>query len=562
MYEVERFTLAELVEKSSVRYRGKPALAMLGGKALLYEELESGTRRVAALLDLLGARPGDRVAILAENSPEWGLAYLALARSGCVAVPILTDFANEQIANILDHSESRIVFASRRFLPKLSAAGAGRLIVAIEDLSLLAGGPARTVAFPDAAAVDAALAGLALPEIRADDLAAIVYTSGTTGNSKGVMLTHRNLVHNARAVGHIMRIGPADRLLAILPLAHTYEFSVGFLYPLMQGSSIHFLDRPPSASVLLPALGELRPSIMLTVPLIIEKIYFASVRPALERIPLWKSRLARPLLERLAGVRLKRSFGGKLRIFGIGGAPLAPEVEAFLHRIRFPCAMGYGLTETSPLAAGSGPRGFRLRSIGPAIHGTALRIAGPRAEGGEGEIQVRGPNVMAGYYKDPERTAEAFTADGWLRTGDLGFIDRRGRLSVRGRIKTVIIGASGENIYPEEVEALLNSSPQVAESLVYGDRSGLTALVQLKPELLKELGARVQDRIEHAGESLANLERAAAQVLELVKREANARLAAFSRIGRVRLQVEPFEKTPTQKIKRFLYTSHTQEHEK
>jgi long-chain acyl-CoA synthetase len=572
MYRIERFTIPEVVEKSAAQYGDRPALSMLGGVPLSYRDLESGSRRVAAFLLSLGARNGDRVALVSENRPEWGLAWFGIVRAGCVAVPVLTDFTSEQMANIVGHSGARIVFASRRFAAKAGKPADG-MVVAVEDCAILSApeGSPRPLPRYDPAGPE----GFPLPEAGPDDLAAIVYTSGTTGGSKGVMLTHRNLVHDAWSVGFIMGIGPADRLLSILPLAHTYEFSVGFLYPLMRGSSIHFLDRPPSASVLLPALKSLRPTIMLTVPLIIEKVYAGSIKPALERMPLHANRLVGPLLERVAGARLRRSFGGRLRIFGIGGAPISPEVEGFLHRIHFPCAMGYGLTETSPLAAGSSPREFRLRSIGPAIHGTELRIADARPDTGEGEIQVRGPNVMAGYYRDAERTREAFTPDGWLRTGDLGAMDAQGRLSVRGRLKSVIIGPNGENIYPEEVEAVINSSPFVAESLVYGDDAGLTALVQLKPEIVDELvdcakeagpgadkaeekfgrsvGQAIRQALEQAGAAEQAVERAAGELLAGIRKETNARLAAFSRITRMERQLEPFEKTPTQKIKRFLY---------
>ena len=532
MYELERFTIPEIVEKSSLLYAGRPALALVGFPAINYDELEPRTRRVAALLGLLGAARGDRVAILSESRPEWGIAYLGVSRAACVVVPILADFTGTQIAAILDHSESRILFVSRRYLAKVGPAAQRRVLVSVEDLAPLS--TPTGMRAPDADAVDRAAASFMLPEIKSEDLATIVYTSGTTGRPKGVMLSQRNLVHDGWSVRFIMRIGPRDRLLSILPLAHTYEFSVGFIYPLMQGSSIYYLDRPPSVSTLLPALKALRPTTMLTVPLIIEKIYRSSVKPALQKIPLYSSRFFRPLFERIAGAKLKRTFGGRLRIFGIGGAPLAEEVEAFLYRIRFPCAMGYGLTETSPLAAGSGPKDFRLHFIGPAIHGEDMRIASPSQATGEGEIQIRGPNVMSGYYKDPERTAEAFTADHWFRTGDLGVMDAKGRVSLRGRLKTMILGASGENIYPEEVEAVINSSPFVLESLVYGNAKGLTALVQLKP-------------VAEAAE------RSIQPLLERIRREANERLAVFSRIAEVKLQLEPFEKTPTQKIKRFLY---------
>jgi long-chain acyl-CoA synthetase len=534
VYELERFTIPEIIEKSSLFYARHPALGMVGFPAVRYDELEPKTRRVAALLGLLGAAQGDRIAILSESRPEWGIAYLGVSRAAYVVVPILTDFTGDQIAAILDHSESRILFVSHRFLAKVGPAAQGRVLVSVEDFALLSAPSGMQT--PEADALDRAAASLVLPEVKSEDLATIVYTSGTTGRPKGVMLSQRNLVHDGWSVRFIMRIGPKDRLLSILPLAHTYEFSVGFIYPLMQGSSIYYLDRPPSISTLLPALKALRPTTMLTVPLIIEKIYRSSIKPALQKIPLYSSRFFRPLLERIAGIKLKRTFGGRLRIFGIGGAPLAEEVEAFLYRIRFPCAMGYGLTETSPLAAGSGPRDFRFHSIGPAIHGEDIRIAGPRQATGEGEIQVRGPNVMSGYYKDPERTAEAFTPDGYFRTGDLGVMDAKGRVSLRGRLKTVILGASGENIYPEEVEAVINSSPFVLESLVYGDDAGLTALVQLKPETLA-----------------AALGKTASALLERIRKETNAKLAAFTRISCMKLQLEPFEKTPTQKIKRFLY---------
>ncbi|MGA2548316.1 MAG: AMP-binding protein [Rectinemataceae bacterium] len=550
MYELERFTIPEIVEKSSSCYSGLPALATAGKPPITYDELEPMTRRVAALLVLLGAAPGHRVAILAESSPEWGIAYFGISRAACVVVPILTDFTSEQVAAILDHSESHILFVSRRNLAKAGQAAEGRVLVTLEDLRPVSAPPGFPL--PDSSAVERAMASLALPEVTSEDLAAIVYTSGTTGSPKGVMLSQRNIVHDGWSIRFIMLIGPKDRLLSILPMAHTYEFTVGFIYPMMQGSSIYYLDRPPSSSALMPALKALRPTTMLTVPLIIEKVYRSSIKPSLEKIPLYPMQAFRPFLERIAGAKLKRTFGGRLRIFGIGGAPLAADVAAFLHRIRFPCALGYGLTETAPLAAGSGPYDFRVDTIGPAIHGSAVRIADPLPGTGEGEIQIRGPNVMVGYYKDPDRTAQAFTEDGWFRTGDLGVMDAEGRIAVRGRLKTMILGPSGKNIYPEEVEAVLNSSPFVQESLVYGDDAGLTALVQLKPETAA--AETMMESVAHYAEaSLDSAEKALAALLERIKKETNARLSAFSRINIVRLQLEPFEKTPTQKIKRFLY---------
>ncbi len=499
-------------------------------------------------------------------------------RAGAIAVPIMVDFTPEQIGNIVAHSESRAIIVSSKLLPKAPPESAGIMRVSLEDFSV-EGASSSPSAFTQAE-VDRAAAAFAEPPVQADELASIIYTSGTTGASKGVMLTHRNFVTDAISARRFIYLRRTDRLLSILPLAHAYEFTIGFLIPMLQGSAVYYLDRPPSATALLPALAAVRPTVMLSVPLVIEKVYRSSVRPKLEAMGLYKKAWARPILERLAGMKLYKTFGGKLRFFGIGGAPLAADVESFLNSARFPYSIGYGLTETAPLIAGNKPGRVRVHTTGLPAGGVELRIADARPDTGEGEIQARGPNVFPGYYKDPARTAEAFTSDGWFRTGDLGVMDQAGRVTVRGRLKTMILGASGENIYPEEIEALINSSPYVLESLVYGDERGLTALVHFKPEALErypldELAAAVRDRVEeaelaagqaaqnvgkavgaaahHAGESLGNAEKAVAHLLETVKREANARLAAFSRLARVEHQAEPFEKTPKQSIKRFLY---------
>jgi long-chain acyl-CoA synthetase len=563
VYTINDYTIPEILEKSSLRYAERPALSMVNGKPIYYRELEARTRRIAALLGLLGIEKGDRVAILSENRPEWGLAYFGLSRAGAVAVPIMTDFLPEQIAAILEHSETKLILASKRFLAKFSAEADKRILVSLEDFSLISipGGRSREIS---SAELDRAAADFMAPEIDADEPASILYTSGTMGKSKGVVLTHRNLIVNVEGARIFIVLGRTDRLLSILPLAHAYEFTIGFLIPMIQGSAVYYLDRPPSASALLPALKAIRPTIMLSVPLVIEKIYRSSIKPALDKIALYKIPFLRPPLEWVAGLKLKKTFGGKIRFFGVGGAPLAADVEIFLHHAHFKYSIGYGLTETAPLIAGNRPGHVVPRTTGVPTGGVELRVADRREDTGEGEIQARGPNVFPGYYKDPERTAEAFTEDGWFRTGDLGVMDDYGRVTVRGRLKTMILGASGENIYPEEIEALLNASPHVQESLVYGDASGLTALVQLKPEVLEGLAARVKDEIEGAEVAATRMARAAderlddagrtlTELLEAIRREANCRLAVFSRLARVELQAEPFEKTPKQSIKRFLY---------
>lgn len=573
MVALKKFTLAEVPELSAKQFLSRPALSMVGGAVFTYQNFEHISRQIAESLIYAGLKKGDRVALLSENSPHWVMTWFGIVRAGGIVVPILTDFISVQIRNIIDHSGARIVFASEKLRTKLSD-----LPKDIEVRNVKTG---RLFEESGASAKSASATAkeietkTSFPEVEADDLAMIVYTSGTTGLSKGVMLTHRNILSNATACKSIIVLRRTDRLLSILPLAHAYEFTIGTVIALLSGSHIHYLDKPPSASVLIPALQTVRPTIMLSVPLVIEKIYRNSIKPTLEGMKLYKNPIVKPLLIRFAGIKLMKTFGGKLRFFGIGGAPLAADVEEFLKKAHFPYAIGYGLTETSPLLAGCGPRATHLRSTGPALQGVQLRIADPNPDTHEGEIQAKGPNIFKGYWKDEDRTREAFTDDGWFRTGDLGYIDEKGRLFIRGRSKTMILSASGENIYPEEIESIINQSPEVAESLVIEDEDGLTALVYLKSEVLENLEARLQDSLDAASDlssrvghaissaeksvvdtvnhAVNDVEKAIEHLLEKIRKDTNSKLAAFSRIQNVKMHPEPFEKTPTQKIKRFLY---------
>lgn len=527
MYQLETFTLQLLLLNSARDYAGHPALSMVNGVPVTYERLASCARGAAALLARQGVGKGDRVALLSENRPEWGIAYFAITAMGAVAVPLMTDFPAAQIRHLIAHADCSAIIVSARLRDRINP-NAKAVVIGIEELAALSDERSP------------------FPPVAEDDLAAIIYTSGTTGQSKGVQLTHRNIVFDAWATRSILRVRASDRLLSVLPLAHTYECTIGFVAPLMQGAALYYFDKPPSATALIPAMQSIRPTIMLTVPLIMEKIYRSRVQPELEKMRLSRVFLLRRFIILLAGLKLKKTFGGSLRFFGIGGAGLAPDVERFLAEARFPYAIGYGLTETAPLIAGSAPFKTRLRSTGPALRGVDVRIADAAPGTRAGEVQVRGPNVMSGYYKDSVRTAEAFTKDGWFRTGDLGEMDRRALLYIRGRLKTMILGASGENIYPEEIEAVINQSPYVDDSLVYGDGAGVAALVQLKPDALSAFMSAVQESVASAQHSISVL-------LEHIKAEVNSKLASFSRVCRVELQAEPFEKTPSQKIKRFLY---------
>jgi len=386
-------------------------------------------------------------------------------------------------------------------------------------------------------------------------MAAIIYTSGTTGKSKGVMLTHKNICSNAVASRSIQEITPEDRFLSILPLSHTYENTIGFVLPFISGSSVYYLRKLPTPAVLLPALELVKPTLMLSVPLIIEKIYRSKILPAFNDKKITKLLYQKPffrkMLNRMAGKKLKAMFGGHLKFFGIGGAKLDKEVEAFLLEAKFPYAIGYGLTETSPLLAGVNPKQTRLQSTGPVLEGVTLKINNPNQETGEGEIWAKGPNVMIGYYKEPEITKAVLTKDGWFKTGDLGFIDKDGFLFIRGRSKNVIVGPSGENIFPEDIESVINNFPHVQESLVLELKGKLVALVHFDRESVE---LKYREMREKVADFSVFVEEKFEEMKNEVRTYVNSKVNRFSRISEVKLQEEEFVKTATKKIKRFLYT--------
>jgi long-chain acyl-CoA synthetase len=388
-------------------------------------------------------------------------------------------------------------------------------------------------------------------DVEEEDLLSIIYTSGTTGKSKGVMLTHKNIIWTTRQCEYLQDINADDRFLSVLPLSHTFENTLGLMLPVMHGASVHYLHKPPTPAVLLPAFQVVKPTIMLVVPLIIEKIYRGKVLPQINGNAvirrLYRVRMFQKLIHKMAGTKLYKAFGGQLRFFGIGGAKLDDQVERFLMDTKIPMAIGYGLTETSPLLAGAVGKNVRYLSTGIPLKGVKLRIAGPDPVTGEGEIQARGENVMKGYYMDPELTAEAFTKDGWFRTGDLGKFDQSGFLYVKGRIKNMIVGASGENIYPEEIESVINRMEYVLESLVVQKKGRLVALVHLNME---EIDQRFKQLRE---ETVQKFNTRVDEILSEIQRKVNEQVNHFSRVQLVVLQPVPFEKTPTLKIKRFLY---------
>lgn len=522
------------------------ALAFAGEKPITYSELDQQIQSIIALLEKMQIHRGDKVAILSTNMPNWGAVYFAITFMGAVAVPLLPDFNAEEIENILNHSASKAVFVSRGLQVKLREVKATSLSFrcCIEDFSVCRQDGKPFQYDP-----------LAKPAknytVKEDDLAALIYTSGTTGKSKGVMLTHKNICFTALKGRGIQYVDHNDRFLSVLPLSHTYENTVGFVIPMMCGSCVYYLDKPPSPSVLLPAIQKVKPTMMLTVPLIIEKIYRNRILPSFTSKKLIRVLYSVPFFHKrlnlLAGKKLKKTFGGHLKFYGIGGAKLDPVVEKFLIEARFPYAIGYGLTETSPLLAGVNPQTVRLESTGPAIEGVELRIHDPHPETGEGEIWAKGPNVMQGYYKEPELTQQVITPDGWFRTGDLGKFDRDRYLYIKGRSKNVIVMPGGENIYPEEIESVINNFNFVVESLVVEKKGKLVALVHFNQEELEKKYQHLKEEVRHYVEKRQN------ELSKELHAYVNAKVNKFSRLQSVISHPQPFQKTATQKIKRFLY---------
>ncbi|MGC8864292.1 MAG: AMP-binding protein [Bacteroidales bacterium] len=544
-----RHNFLYLLKEIETKYAELPALAFVDEKPITYSELGQKVRALCATLKKLNIDKGDRVSIMGTNSPNWGIAYLATVISGSIVVPILPDFSEEEVTNVLMHSGAKAIFVSnglkqkirRDLLPEL------KCVIDLEPFRL--DGCEEVI-------YDEKIGCEPKEEPDEDDVAALLYTSGTTGKSKGVMLTHRNICWTARQCLTIEPISTEYRMLSVLPLAHTYENTIGFVLPLIGGATIYYLSKKPTPQVLLPALATVKPVAMLTVPLIIEKIYKNKIKPAFRKNALlrmiYKTGPGRKLLHRMAGRSLKKTFGGQLRFFGIGGARLNAEVEAFLIEAGFPLAIGYGLTETSPLLAGSNPRNHRLHSTGFPMQGVTLKIHNPDPHTGEGEIWAQGPNVMKGYYKEPGLTAEVLTPDGWFRTGDLGVFDKDGYLYIKGRSKNVIIGPHGENIYPEDIESVLNNYPHVLESLVMEDEGKLIALVHLDTDAIRK-------KLEEAGEEIKHIEEKIQEHLRAIHADVNKRISRNARIQQLIHHAEPFHKTATQKIKRFLYGKHRQQ---
>lgn len=532
-------TLGKLYDYSTRRFADNRISQVIDtGKEYTYKSFKQSCDNLSKRLTQFGIGASDKVAIFAQNMPEWSIAFFSIVPFGRIAIPILPESSANEVTNILNHSESKVLFVSKKLLPNVSQESLDKLTLVIDIETF------EEIKKDDSKFTCDGKVAMPMPE----DIATIIYTSGTTGNAKGVVLSHRNLSSCVASCFHAQPRNEKDRWLSILPMSHTLELTLGVLYPMYVGASVYYMSKPPVPALLLQAIKIVKPTTMLTVPLIIEKIYRSSILPTIKksRVLSWMNTHANLLMCKIIGLKLKKTFGGKLTFFGIGGAKLDTEVETFLLRAGFPYAVGYGLTETSPLLTFTVGKTRAPGSIGYTMKGVSLRLDNINPETGEGEIVAKGPNVMLGYYKDPERTRKAFTEDGWFKTNDLACLDAKGRYYIKGRLSNMILGASGENIYPEEIEQVINGIEDVDESIIVPRNGKLVALVTFNENT-------IDWNQEGEDEFFRKIEAYKAKILSIVNKNVNR----TSKVSDVQILKEPFEKTATRKIRRFKYL-HTQ----
>ena len=536
---LENFTLPSLLDRSLDMFATSDSFGKVGQKAMSYEEFNLQVHNTIRLLKRYNINKGDKVLLLSENMPNWGVAYFAVTYFGGIIVPVLPDFHITDVHRIIDHSGVKAAFVSKKHENTIIECDDSHIQLSInldslEILPELSDTEYLSKVLPEDEKV-------ALEKVNEDDLASLIYTSGTTGNSKGVMLSHKNLVTNAMSAHVQLTITKEDVFLSVLPLAHTFECTTVLLIPVLHGSSVFYIDKVPTPSVLLKAFSVVKPTMILMVPLIIEKIYKNKILPKFTSSGFMKFIYGigffRKILNKIAGKKLIETFGGRIRFCGIGGAGISPFVEKFLIEAEFPFIVGYGLTETAPLLAGSVlGKTTKFKSTGIPMSGVELKIKDKDPETGQGEIIAKSPSIMMGYYKDEKQTAEVIK-DGWFHTGDLGYIDEDGYLFISGRSKNVLIGAGGENIYPEQIEAVINQHELVLDSLMMMHNNQLIAKIHLNYEAID-----INDK-----EKINTL-------LEEMRKEVNSQISSFSKMVKFVEQEAEFIKTPTKKIKRFLYT--------
>ncbi len=541
----------KLIEKSIKEHWDKDALSNYQGITLKYKDVAQRIKFLHIAFEKCGLKKGEKVALCSRNQANWGVCFLATMTYGAVPVPLLHEFKAESIHYLVNHSEAKVLFVDEVIWEGLSEQEMPELEVIVQMNTLkfiYAKSPEFQAVRDNITDIFNAMypAGFTRDDVSyyedsADELALINYTSGTSGFSKGVMIPYRALYSNIEfAIRDAEpQLDSNSKVVAMLPSAHMYGMMFEFLFEMTIGMHVHFLTRIPSPKIIMQAFADIHPDVIIAVPLIIEKVYKSKLKPILDRNRLFfKLPFLDKVLERKVRNELVHSFGGNFEEIILGGAAFNPEVESFFHKIGFPYTVGYGMTECAPIITYAHWDKAKLYSCGRPALNMEIRIDSPDPENVPGEVQVKGPNVFLGYYKNEEATRASFTDDGWFRTGDMGVVDKDGYLFLRGRSKCMILGANGQNIYPEELEAVINNVTYVVESLVIEDKGGLTALIY--PDY-------------HQGE-LDGLDAGA-----LEKRltdslpEINRVLPAYAQIRRIEFMPEDFERTPKRSIKRYLY---------
>ncbi len=529
----------------------KKALCNYGGESFTFRDLATNIEKFHLLFEQSGIRKGDKVAICAKNTARWAVSFFAINTYGAVAVPILCDFHQDSINHLVDHSESIAFFVDGDIWAKLDIKKMPlvRSVVNVQDFSILyssdgliekafAGLDASFAAkYPDGFSRE----DVSYPTDNEEDLAIINYTSGTTSAPKGVMLKYDSFTATVEYAQTNVKATPEDTLVSMLPMAHMYGLAFELTYPLCSGVTIYFLGKTPSPSLLLKAMKDVRPYMIVTVPLVMEKVYKSSLKPMLQK-PAIKVATKIPGLRGIIYKKMREgldaAFGGRCGHYIMGGAPLNPEVEDLFRKIKLRYTVGYGMTEACPLLAYEDPARFVKGSCGKPVTCAKVRIDSEDPQHIAGEIQAKGRNICLGYFKNPEASAGAFTEDGFLRTGDLGIMDAEGNIFIKGRSKSMILSANGQNIYPEEVEAVVNSQNYVVESVVVDRASKLVALVYLDEDAIKKAGLDAE---------------AVSDIPEDIRIASNRKLPVYSQLTKVEVVAVPFEKTPKMSIKRFLY---------
>lgn len=544
--------LVQYFEDCLIQNWEKNAFSDYNGESFRYKDVAEQVMRMHTIFEACGIQPQDKIAMIGKNSANWAIVFIGIVSYGAVAVPILPDFLAADVQNIVDHSDSKLLLSSETILNTLDFEKMPQLIAVFSidefnlknqrDNSVPSSDEALSKLFSEKYPEGVSKESVKLKILSNDKLALISYTSGTTGNSKGVMISHNSLSANIRFARNNMPLESGDAILSFLPLAHAYGLAFEFLFPFSIGCHITFLTKTPSPQIITQAFSEIRPRLILSVPLVIEKIYKKRLLPSISKPPV--SILLRipginQLLYRKINRKLSAVFGNNFHEVVIGGAAFNSEAEAFFKKIKFPFTIGYGMTECGPLISYAPWDKLKLQSAGVSVDTLEVRIDSPDPQNKVGEILMRGDNVMDGYYKNPEATAAAIDKDGWLHSGDLGLMDAEGNIFIKGRSKSMLLGPSGQNIYPEEIESVINNKDYVLESLVVEEDGKLIGLICPDQELVKK------DKL--SDEELL-------KVLESIKREVNKQVPAYMNVSKFILHQEEFIKTPKRSIKRYLYT--------